>query len=517
MLTIPYVYRRGTSGSTTDVGELPGKICNVNQAIWMTARRDTLSGTTTTPIAPCLQCVTTWKDQSVNTGANDATLLNSARASNPGTTGFPYFNADYWTGDTTSNFKPFLSFSNRAASSVNQPNFLAIPYDPSFSRLTAFTFSTIFRARQISPNPVTSPGGGSQVVLFQNGNQTNSISFQNDGWGIDVSTSTELRIWAYDLGCSAIYNTIQGNSILLPVNDWTKWIRLTIRVSGSTMQANIYNLENYQTSGNTWLNGANNGGNGCTAINYAATPLQDWFIASQKGPDYPGTGVNQTILAGSWDLLEYVLYNNWLPDSCVQTIWDYYKTQYNFGKTTGSASTYTQIGTGTTSWTNITPVDLGTDYYWSYMIFPKASINKAGAISELQFNVQNSPTNNVLNNVKIYIGHTSTSAFPSLSVAENFSSTNATDWTLAYSGTVSFGSSPGWVSIPLQNGFYYNNTNNLLIKFESRDGSQSSINEPFFYYTTATNTVAYNSGSLSYPTSSGVRGSERANIKLGFI
>ena len=521
MLTIPYVYRRGTSGSTTDVGELPGKICNVDQAIWMTARRDTLSGATT-PIAPCLQCVTTWKDQSVNTGANNATLLNSLKASTPSTSGFPYYNSDYWTGDTTTNFKPFLSFDRKNTNSVNKPNFLAIPYDPSFSKLTAFTFSTIFRCRRIEPNSVTEPddGSGANVVLFQNGNATLGGSSRTDGWGIDIGSGTELRIWGYDLNCYC--NNFDGNSIIFDVKDWTNWMRLTLRVSGKTMQANLYNLENHQTSGYTWANGcANNDSNG-RGIQYGgvwpANP--SWFIAGQKGPGYPSDFSNdQTILNGSWDMLEYVLYNQWLPDPCVQTIWDYYKTQYNFGKTTGSASTYTQIGsTGATGSTTTAPVDLGLNYYWSAMILTKANINKAGVISELQYYVDNSPTNNVLDNVKIYIGHTSSSTFSTATPPESLSSlTSLTDWTLAYSGSVTFNTSPGWSSIPLQTGFYYNNTNNLVIKFESRDGSQSASGQPSFKYSAATSTMAYSGQSGSYPTGNGVRSNNRPIIKLGFL
>lgn len=517
MLTIPYVYRRGTSGSTDTVGELPGKICNVNQAIWMTARRDTLSGTTTTPLPPCLQCITTWKDQSVNTGANDATLLNSAKASNPGVRGFPYYNADYWTGDTTTNFKPFLSFDNTSAGSVNSPNFLAIPYDPSFSKLTAFTFSTIFRCRRIEPNSVTNPNnGGNQVVLFQNGNDTNGS--RTDGWGIDLGTSNELRIWGYNNSCPTCSSVLlNGNGIIFTVNDWTKWMRLTLRVSGTTMQANLYNVDNYQSSGNTWYDGCNPTSSiGCSGIKYAATPVQDWFIAGQKGPGYPSSTNDQTILNGSWDILEYVLYNNWLPDSCVQTIWDYYKTQYNFGKTTGTPTGYTQVGsTGATGSTTTAPVDLGFNYYWSGMILPKANINRTGIISELQYYVDNTPTNNVLDNVKIYIGHTSSSTFGA-SPSENFTSL-VTDWVLAYSGSVTFNTTTGWSSISLQTGFNYNNVNNLMIKFESRDGSQSGTGQPSFKYSAATSTMAYSSSNVAYPTGTGTRGNNRPIIKLGFL
>jgi len=519
MLTIPYVYRRGTTGTTTnDVGELPGRICSTNQAIWMTSRRDTLSGSTT-PIAPCLQCITTWKDQSVNTGSNNATLLNSVRASTPGTSGFPWYNSDYWTGDTTSNNKAFLSFDLKSSSGVNRPNFLAIPYDPSFSKLTKLTFSTLFRCRRISPNPVTQPDGGigANVVLFQNGNDTNGS--RTDGWGIDMGTSNELRVWYYDYtSTSSTCDPAVANSVIVPIVNWTKWMRLTVRISGGTMQANIYNLDNYQASGNTWLNGCNNSTNPSRGIKYgniwSANP--DWFIAGQKGPGYPTAAGDQTILNGSWDMLEYVLYDNWLSDSCVQTIWDYYTTQYNFGRTTGTPTGYTQVGSvSATGTTTTAPVNLGFNYYWSGMILPKATINRTGVISEIQYYVDNTPTNNVLNNVKIYIGHTTSSVFGT-TPSENFSSL-VSDWVLAYDGSISFNSSTGWSSILLQNGFNYNNINNLIIKFESRDGSQGSTGQPSFKFSAATSTMAYGSSNTAYPTGTGTRGNNRPIIKLGFI
>ena len=515
MLTIPYVYRKGITGvTTTDIGELPGKICNVNQAIWMTARRDTLSGATLNPTPPCLQCVTTWKDQSVNIATNDATLMNSVRASTPPQ--YPFYNADYWTGDTTSNFKPFLSFDRKNASGVNRPNFLAIPYNTSFSRLSALTFSTIFRCRRISPNPVIYPDDatGANVVLVQNGNSTSSLGPRTDGWGIDMGGSNELRVWYHNSGApSCSEDPAVANGKIFNIPDWTKWMRLTVRISGGTLQANIYNLENFQTSGNTWWNGCGNSQN--VPIYYAPLPVQDWFIAAQKGPGYPSASGDQTILNGSWDILEYVLYDSWLSDSCIQTIWDYYKAQYNFGKTTGSASTYTQIGAVGSVSTTTAPVNLGFNYYWSGMIIPRLSINRTGVISELQYYIDNSPTNNVLNNVKIYIGYTTSTAF-STTPSENFSSF-VTDWTLAYDGTLTFNSSPGWSKISLQNGFYFNNLKNLVIKFESRDGSQGSTGQPSFKYETASSTMAYGSSNTAYPTGIGTRGNDRPIIKLGFL
>ena len=329
MINLPYVYRDGRLTGSTLQTELPGKICGVKQAIWMTARRDTISGTTR-PVAPCLQCVTTWKDQSSSGAGNNATLMNSLQATNPtlGKWGYPYYNIDYWTGDTTNNFLPFLSFDakNPVILPFNQPNFLAIPFNTSFAKLKNFTFSTIFRCRRINPNIVTEPdnASGANVVLFQNSSNTDGS--RTDGWGVDVGTD-EIRIWGHD-NTGTFCNGYQGNSIHFPIPDWTKWMRLTVRVSGKTMNANLYSISGkYSPSGNTWVNGCSNTvGSG---IQYDTSNKQDWFIAGQRGPDYPNLGKNQTILNGSWDILEYVLYDNWMSDTCVQKIFDYYKYRYN--------------------------------------------------------------------------------------------------------------------------------------------------------------------------------------------
>jgi hypothetical protein len=328
MINLPYVFRNTHfSGNTQWQTELPAKLCGFDQAIWMTARRDTLSGTSTNnSIAPCNACVTRWKDQSVNT--NTATLLNSASAS-----GDTEYYSDFWTGDSTTNYNNFVSF-DRKTFGPDTNNFLDIPYDASFSELTVLTFSVIFRTRLIEPNPTTEPddGQGAQVVLFQNGNSTDG--FRTDGWGIDFGTaSNDLRVWYYDntaTGPVCDAGVSSGNSIILPVSDWTKWMRLTVRISGNTMEANLYNQVEFSgNSGFTWSGGCNNGSG--SGIKYGVLwPSQpNWFIAAQKGPDFPGVGNDQVILAGSWDIAEYILYNNWLPDSCVQTIWDYYNFRYN--------------------------------------------------------------------------------------------------------------------------------------------------------------------------------------------
>jgi hypothetical protein len=318
MINLPYVFRNSSlNGGKARLGELPARICGIDQTIWMTARRDTLSGGTEELTPPCSGCVTTWSDQSVN--GNDATLLNSTVAS-----GNTEFYPDYWTGDTSNNSQPFISF-DRKDFGPDSPNFLNIPYDASFSELTVFTFSTIFRTRRIEPNITTEPddGASAEVVLFQNGNDTNGT--RNDGWGIDYRpAASALRLWYYDNGIPVD----SKNEIEYTVTDWTEWMRLTVRVSGNTMEANLYNEGEFiGNSGFTWNQGTDNGSG--TGVQYGniwpANP--NWFIGAQKGPDFPG-GPDPIILPGSWDIAEYVLYNDYLPNSCINTIWDYYEFRY---------------------------------------------------------------------------------------------------------------------------------------------------------------------------------------------
>jgi len=324
MFNLPYVYRHSKQGSgpgSVFPGELPAKICGVDQAIWMTSRRDTLSGATTDTIAPCLSCVARWKDQSIND--NSATLLNSSELA-----GDTEYWPDYWSGDTTTKNQPFISF-DRKTFGTNNINSLNVPSDASFSQLTEFTFSTIVRARQIEPNSVTRPGDISSglVVLFNN---SNDILNRSDGWGIDVQ-SDELRLWLNSDGSGGGTNatcigTFIGNGVSITVSDWTEWMRITWRVSGGTMEVNIYNDTEFQTySGFTWLSGCTNGVN--EEVVYDSAP--DWFISATKGTGWPNGPGDVVTLGGSWDILEYVLYDEWLPDSCLALIWNYYDFRYD--------------------------------------------------------------------------------------------------------------------------------------------------------------------------------------------
>ena len=177
-----------------------------------------------------------------------------------------------------------------------------------------------------------------------------------------------------------------------------------------------------------------------------------------------------------------------------------------------SGSTIVSIGGGEVSDYNV-PANHYYKYGWTDMIYLKSEINTVGNITKIRFQVD--PLTSIpytATNQKIYMGHTTLSSFPSSTVKEN-AQTNyvSSNYTLVYDGTVNW--TVGWVEIVFQTPFPWNNTNNLLIKWENRNNSWSS-DEPWFYYTSKTNTVAYKVLDASYPTADGVRGSLRPNIKI---
>ena len=180
-----------------------------------------------------------------------------------------------------------------------------------------------------------------------------------------------------------------------------------------------------------------------------------------------------------------------------------------------SGGTVISIGGGEVSDYNV-PANHYYKYGWTDMIYLQSEINTVGNITKIRFQVD--PATSIpytATNQKIYMGHTTLSAFPSSIVKEN-SQTNyvSSNYTLVYDGTVSW--TVGWVEIVLQTPFPWNNTNNLLIKWENRHGSWTS-DEPWFYYTSKTNAVGYKVLDASYPTADGVRGSLRPNIKIALV
>jgi hypothetical protein len=148
------------------------------------------------------------------------------------------------------------------------------------------------------------------------------------------------------------------------------------------------------------------------------------------------------------------------------------------------------------------------------MIYQQSEIDMEGEITQIRFNVQDTPTDYTMPNQKIYMAHTTLSSFPNASVEEAEESNHvSSDWILVYDGTLVW--NVGWNEITLDFPFEWNNVDNLLIKVENYSGTYS-WDYPGFYYTDNPGTVAYNWQDGSYPFTDGTRSSERPNIKLLF-
>jgi hypothetical protein len=204
-----------------------------------------------------------------------------------------------------------------------------------------------------------------------------------------------------------------------------------------------------------------------------------------------------------------VLLTRWTSSNTCASLNGNARIKYQKGNTSGG--TIVSIGGGEVSGYNV-PINHYYNYGWTDMIYLQSEINTVGNITKIRFQVDPAtPITYTATNQKIYMGHTTLSILPSI-VKEN-AQTNyvSSNYTLVYDGTVNW--TVGWVEIVLQTPFPWNNTNNLLIKWENRHNGWTS-DKPWFYYTTKTNTVAYKVLDASYPTANGVRGSARPNIKI---
>lgn len=169
------------------------------------------------------------------------------------------------------------------------------------------------------------------------------------------------------------------------------------------------------------------------------------------------------------------------------------------------------VGTSTTTITPLVPSYALFEYGWSGMIYLQDEIRNEGSIEKISFPVSgDSPESYLMDSQKIYMAHTTYDQFPSSVVEENFEDNYVnTDWTLVYEGSIDW--SPGWEEIILSTKFNYNNVDNLLIKFENRDG-EYSFDYPYFFYTLSTNKSSFGYKDREYPLTAGTRSDTRANI-----
>lgn len=166
------------------------------------------------------------------------------------------------------------------------------------------------------------------------------------------------------------------------------------------------------------------------------------------------------------------------------------------------ADTVYTVGNGTGN-TPAFPLSNEAKYNYTQQIFTASEVG-AGEITKIAFEYA-ATTALTRNNVKIYLGTTTTSSF------NNSNKQWVEGGTLVYDGAISFNGPAGWKEIELQNSFVYDGTQNLVVTID--DQSNVSSNARNFKYTNKTNTCMRAYGSNPNPTNKTVA-STRNNMKF---
>ncbi len=185
----------------------------------------------------------------------------------------------------------------------------------------------------------------------------------------------------------------------------------------------------------------------------------------------------------------------------------------NLSQINPSTRSVITIGTSTAGTMRQLPIDCNLKYNYTQSIYLQSEINTAGNIDAIAFQYNGSHA--FTEYIVVYIGHTTKSSFNSNS-----------DWIGSgsmqncYSGYYYPSTSAGWHTITLSNPFTYNNSNNLVIAFDSYRYSGTHYNTDFFYTTSqGTNRSIYYANSITNPSPSNpptatARSSYCSNVQL---
>ena len=171
---------------------------------------------------------------------------------------------------------------------------------------------------------------------------------------------------------------------------------------------------------------------------------------------------------------------------------------------------YVEIGDGTST-SNNTPFTNLWDYSWSRTIYLQSEIGMSMDISSISYYCGSSPTNFTIDSLYCYIKHTRDTEFTDPSyiadpIAEGF--------TRCHFGSMTFNGS-GWYEFVLDTPFEYNGTDNLMIMWDSRDGS-FGYSGPAFSYTNIANRVVYRHQDTTYPADNGAISYYMPNTRLHY-
>ena len=158
------------------------------------------------------------------------------------------------------------------------------------------------------------------------------------------------------------------------------------------------------------------------------------------------------------------------------------------------------IGTGTST-NYYTPFNSLYGYSFTEMVYPAAAINMAGTINSISFHLGQSYSSAQTNTIALYMKNVSRTSFSSNTDYEAVTTSD-----LVYSGSWTIPASyTGWVTIELDNPFYYDGSSNLMVAMHESTAGYSTRNFTYTsatsacisFYSDGTNPDPYNIGSYS--------------------
>ena len=158
------------------------------------------------------------------------------------------------------------------------------------------------------------------------------------------------------------------------------------------------------------------------------------------------------------------------------------------------------IGTGTST-NYYTPFNSLYGYSFTEMVYPAAAINMAGTITSISFHLGQSYSSAQTNTIALYMKNVSRTSFSSNTDYEAVTTSD-----LVYSGSWTIPASyTGWVTIELDNPFYYDGSSNLMVAMHESTAGYSTRNFTYTsatsacisFYSDGTNPDPYNIGSYS--------------------
>ncbi len=153
-----------------------------------------------------------------------------------------------------------------------------------------------------------------------------------------------------------------------------------------------------------------------------------------------------------------------------------------------------EVGNGTGSKYQI-PVNNYYNYSYTQQIFEANEMNGPSDIRSVAFFYNYSTASTSKNNVNIYLGHTSKSAFSASSDYETADSLH-----LVYSGALNCQN--GWNTFAFDSVFHYNGTDNLILAVDDNSGNYNGSSYTFRTHTTSSTKTIYYYSDSSNPTPS---------------